>query len=521
MERSDLPPPVLAGPERTIAHLLLGAAERHGDRVAVTDGHRAHTFTDLPSVAARGAATLRGQGVRPGDRVVVASGNRTEILEVFLACAWGGALFVPLNPALPAAQMERVVGYLDPSLIIADDEALALPADPWRRFDAPLLRLQGGDDGSWHLADDGDRRFEVGPGDPASILMTSGTTGNSKGVVCPNGQFIQWGESVGTLLELGEDDVAFTCLPLTHTNALNAFLQTLRFGARYHLGDRFSVSRFLDQVREADATVTYLLGAMVGMLLTREPGVADRAHRVSRILAPGTPAQAVEQFEVRFGATLLEGHGMTETNLVIAPPRGERRLGFMGTVVPGFDVRIVDDQGEDVPEGTPGELIMRTDIPSAFALGYWELPEATAAAHLGPWFRSGDRAVEDAGWYRFVDRIKDVIRRRGENISAFEVEQVLEASPHVAQSAVVPVPSELGEDEVMAFVRLEPGAVPSPEDLIAHASQGLPRFAVPRFVEFVDTFPLTETGKIRKQALRERGVGVHTWDRSPGGRPRQ
>ena len=314
-------------------------------------------------------------------------------------------------------------------------------------------------------------------------------------------------------------DIAYTCLPLFHTNALNAVMQTITYGATYWIGERFSVSRFMDRMRTSGATVTYLLGAMVGMLLSRDPSPADREHEVTRILAPGTPAWAVTAFEERFGATLIEGHGMTETNLVLAPPIGERRLGAMGTVVEGFEARIVDADGHDVSSGTPGELLLRSRIPWAFALGYWELPEATAASRVGDWFRTGDRVVEDDGWFRFVDRLKDVIRRRGENISAFEVEQALEASPHVAQSAVVPVPSELGEDEVMAFIRLEPGAAADPAAIVAAVAERLPRFALPRYVEFVTQFPLTDTGKIRKQVLREQGISAATWDRTPGGRP--
>ena len=289
-------------------------------------------------------------------------------------------------------------------------------------------------------------------------------------------------------------------------------VQALAYGATYHVGPRFSVSRYFDRIRAADASVSYLLGAMVGMLLSTEPSPTDQEHRLSRILAPGTPVAMVEPFEQRFGVELIEGHGMTETNLTIAPPSHRRRIGFMGIPVEGFDTRVIDEEGADAPAGQPGELLLRTSIPSAFASGYWRMPEATLAATRDGWFRTGDRVIVEDGWFRFLDRLKDVIRRRGENISAWEVEQALDSHPDVVQSAVVPVPSDLGEDEVMAFVRLRESAAIEPPALLDSVRETLPKFAVPRYVEFVDEFPLTDTGKVRKQLLRERGVGAGTWD---------
>lgn len=514
-------PVVLAGNHRTVLTLIISAAQAFGSRIAVDDGVKSYTFHDLPLIAERGGSTLRAYGVESGDRVIVSAANAVEVLEIFLACAWIGAVFVPLNPELPSAQVPELQEYLRPRLALVDRTSEQTSPGAWSREGITTLTIGAGssDTHVWRLGDESADLQPAGPGVPLAILMTSGTTGRSKGVVCPHGQFVQWGESVGAQLQLCPGDVAYTCLPLFHTNALNAFMQTITYGATYRLGERFSVSRFMERLRESGATVTYLLGAMVGMLLSRDPSPSDRDHLVTRILAPGTPSWAVTAFEERFGARLLEGHGMTETNLVLAPPLGERKLGYMGTVLPGFEARVVDVDGHDVPPGIAGELLLRCHIPWAFALGYWELPEATAASRVGDWFRTGDRVIEEDGWYRFVDRLKDVIRRRGENISAFEVEQALESSPLVAQSAVVPVPSELGEDEVMAFIRLEPGNTAEPAAIVEAVADRLPRFAVPRYVEFVTQFPLTDTGKIRKQVLRERGVSDTTWDRTPGGRP--
>jgi crotonobetaine/carnitine-CoA ligase len=507
----------LRGADRTVNRLLIAAAAAFGDSVALTDGITAITYADLPAYAAGAAGGLHEAGVGPGDRVVVVSANRLEILEIFLGCSWLGAIFVPLNPQSPVEQLATFLQYVEPTAILTEAQSLALVKQA--AYGIAVVGVIGGSEdessslSSWQwqpteLLDQGSSE----PSSPLAILMTSGTTGVSKGVVCPHGQFIQWGDSVGALLNLTPADVAYTCLPLFHTNALNGVIQSLIHGSRFHVGDRFSVSRFWERIIDAEATVTYLLGATVSMLLTRAPGDGDRTHRVTRILAPGTTTAVVTEFERRFGPELIEGHGMTETNLTIAPPRRERRLGFMGTVVEGFEAIAVDEHGSEVEDGVPGELLLRTSIPDAFSLGYWHMPEATEAANRSGWFHSGDRVVREQGWYRFLDRIKDVIRRRGENISAWEVEQVLDSIPGVIRSAVIPVPSEFGEDEVMAFIRTVDGAVGDSKAIIDSCQRRLPRYAVPRYLDYVTEFPLTDTGKIRKHELRLIGVTETTWD---------
>jgi crotonobetaine/carnitine-CoA ligase len=356
----------------------------------------------------------------------------------------------------------------------------------------------------------------VGPGDIAAILYTSGTTGPSKGVRCPHAQLYWWGVLVSESLGIGEGDVLYTCLPLFHTNALTAFVQALVSGATYVLGERFSASRFWGRVRDAGADVTYLLGAMVSILMARPPEPVEREHDVRVALAPATPARAFDRFRERFGVQLVEGYGSTETNCAIAasdPARG--RGGYMGTVRPGFSARVVDEQDRPLPDGVAGELVLRHDEPYAFADGYWAMPEQTVRAWRNLWFHTGDRVVREAdGWFRFLDRAKDAIRRRGENISSWEVEQVLLEHPAVQSAAAFPVPSELGEDEVMVAIVLEDGHEVDAGGLIEHARPRLPYFALPRYVEFVEELPLTENGKVRKQVLRERGVTPATWDRS-------
>jgi crotonobetaine/carnitine-CoA ligase len=254
---------------------------------------------------------------------------------------------------------------------------------------------------------------------------------------------------------------------------------------------------------------------MVSILMGREPAAEDRDHRVRVALAPATPPWLFDGFRDRFGVQLVEGYGSTETNAPIAAEEpSDGRGGFMGTLRSGFAARVVDEEDQEVPDGTAGELVLRHEEPFAFATGYYRMPQQTVQAWRNLWFHTGDRVVrEPDGWYRFIDRAKDAIRRRGENISSWEVEQVLVAHEAVAAAAAFPVPSELGEDEVMAAIVLEPGATLAPEDLVKHCEPRLAYFAIPRYVEFVTELPLTENGKVRKQVLRDRGVTPATWDR--------
>ena len=313
-------------------------------------------------------------------------------------------------------------------------------------------------------------------------------------------------------LGLNDKDVLYTCLPLFHTNALNAFSQALVSGAEYVIGPRFSATRFWSDARNAGATFTYLLGAMVSILANKTPTADDRNHRITAALSPATPPGLLEEFRKRFGVTLIDGYGSTETNSIVAASREEQRPGYMGKVQPGFIARVVDEYGYEVAAGTPGELLLRSDQPHAFATGYLNLPEATVEAWQDLWFHTGDRVVIEAdGWMRFVDRIKDVIRRRGENISAAEVEQTLREHPLISDVAVYAVDSELGEDEVMAAI-VANGPIDF-EEIQTFCEPRLASYAIPRFIAIVEELPRTENGKVRKPVLRERGRSLAQWDR--------
>ncbi|WP_241116869.1 AMP-binding protein, partial [Achromobacter xylosoxidans] len=359
---------------------------------------------------------------------------------------------------------------------------------------------------------------ELGPGDTLAILYTSGTSGLSKGVCCPHAQFHWWGVIAARNLGIGADDVLYTSLPLFHTNALNACFQALATGAAIVCDERFSVSRYFERLAATGATVTYLLGAMVPMLLAREPSAAESGHRARIALAPGVPERFHATFTGRTGIALLEGYGSTETNFALGGTLAEQRPGTMGRVAPEFEAIVADEHDAPLPDGQAGELLLRARPPFAIATGYFGMADKTVEAWRNLWFHTGDRVVRDAdGYFRFLDRMKDAIRRRGENISSYEVEQVLLAHPSVAVAAVYAVRSELAEDEVMAALVCKPGCALTPEALLDFCQPRMPYFAVPRYLRVLDDLPRTENGKVRKFRLRDEGVTGDTWDRDAAG----
>lgn len=515
--------------ERTLPRMLERQAIRFGDKALVRIGETVWSFGEAPALAARAAGMLAKAGVTAGDRVAVICSNRPEFVALLLGCGWLGAVIVPINTASRGAQLRHMLENSGARLLAIQSEFLpileavdlaTLPLQTIWTIGAPVEGAPAPPAIARQMPDAAEPvpSAPVRPGDTLAILYTSGTTGPSKGVCCPHAQFYWWGVNSGMLLGIDETDVLCTTLPLFHTNALNTLFQALLHGATVSYEPRFSASGFWSMLVERQATVTYLLGAMVPILLSRPPDPAERAHTVRIALAPGVPPHVHGEFAQRTGIGLLEGYGSTETNFVIGAPLARQKPGCMGPVMPGFEARVVDEDDNELPDGEAGELVLRASEPFAFATGYFGMPEKTAEAWRNLWFHSGDRVLRGPdGLFRFVDRLKDAIRRRGENISSFEVEQVLLGHAGVATVAVFPVRSELGEDEVMAAIVRQPGSGVSALDLVQYCEPRLAYFAVPRFIAFLDALPATENGKIQKFKLRERGVTPDTWDREAAG----
>jgi len=516
----------LPAAQRTLPAMLQRQAAEFVQRPLLQVAGRSWTHAEAAAAAAIRAGALAQCGVARGDRVALMSGNRIEFLEAFLGAGWLGAVAVPVNTASMGPQLEYFLANSEARLLVIEAGLLErLQTADLARTALQTIWVIGEATGGWQPPEgirlqpwpagaEAIAPAAVRPGDPLAILYTSGTTGPAKGVVCPHAQYFWWGVNSAEVLGVGADDVLCTTLPLFHINALNTFAQAALTGAEVVFESRFSASGFWPSMRACGATVVYLLGAMVPILLAQPEGPGERDHRVRTGLGPGVPAAAGQAFLARTGVRLLEGYGSTETNFAIATAPDSPRGGVMGWLRPGFQARVADADDAELPPGEAGELLLRADEPYAFASGYFNMPEKTVEAWRNLWFHTGDRVLREAdGAFRFVDRIKDAIRRRGENISSFEVEQVLLSHPAVAACAVYPVGSELAEDEVMAALVARDGHAIEPAELMRFCEGRLPYFAVPRYVDLLDDLPRTENGKVQKYKLRERGVSAATWDR--------
>jgi crotonobetaine/carnitine-CoA ligase len=348
------------------------------------------------------------------------------------------------------------------------------------------------------------------------LLYTSGTTGAPKGVVNRyQSSNLEGIRLLGAMLQ--PDDVLYTCLPLFHANAL--LLSTVRalvLGYPLALSRRFSASRFWDEIRRYGVTTFNSLGAMIPILMKQPEREDDADNKVRLVFSAACPASVWAEFEQRFGLHLIEAYAAVDgAGFAVVNP-GNAPVGSFGK--PATPVRIVDDAGREVPVGEPGELLFQVDDARRRKVEYYKNEGASSAKIRDGWLQTGDLVTSDAeGNLYFVDRKTDSLRRRGENISSWEVEREINAHPDVLESAVIGVPSELGEDDVMAVVVLKEGRTLTPADLIDHCQGRMARFMVPRYLEFRDALPKTETHRVQKSLLKRTGVGPETYDR--GARP--
>jgi crotonobetaine/carnitine-CoA ligase len=472
----------------------------------------------------RWAGALRRLGVDAGDTVLTMLPTTTAGYLPWLGASLLRAIEVPVNTAYRGRMLSYVVGhsratvavvhasFLDRLAEVVDDlgslETVIVVGAPTALGAITVLAAEDLLDGPIDEGDVADPQ----PHDTCCIIYTSGTTGPSKGVLMP------WRE----LYELQAAQPAsafdagrglYSAFPFFHVSGKQAIWAAARNRARLVLRETFSPGAFWDDIERHDCTSTGLLGTMATMLLRAEAGPRERG-RPLRHTQMGPVIAELEEFRARFGVEVSTGYGMSEIGWVLqSPDHGITDHRSSGRPRPGYHLRIVDDHDHDVPVGAVGELVVRTDEPWMMCAGYWDMPEATAAAWRNGWFHTGDgfRADADGNFY-FVDRLKDTLRRRGENISSFEVESLVLDHPDVLECAAVAVPSELTEDDLKIVVVLRPGAPPAPEALHAALREAMPRFMVPRYIEIVDELPKTPTLRVKKAELRAAGVGPRTWD---------
>ncbi|WP_067707175.1 AMP-binding protein [Nocardia yamanashiensis] len=507
IERLALDPPI-----GTLVGLLAHQARHSGECEFLRFEDGSWTFGEIADWTARLARRLIAEdGVRPGDRVAIMLPNQVRWPVAWLSILTAGAVAVPVNSAYQRADLEFVLRDSGARLVFTDAEHALL---------VEQVRIANND-----LADV--RVIEVAapgeltrfPADPpeveitgstlANLQYTSGTTGFPKACMLTHDYWTRLGWVCAHASGLGAGDVALTSQPFSYMDPQWNTALCLTIGAPLVVLPRFSASGFMADVRRHRATFCYVLGSMPTLLFKQPPDPRDRDNQLRLVLCSAIPAALHEQLEKRWGAPWREIFGMTESgvDLVSLPDdTADVGSGRLGRPVPTKQVRVVDPQGIDVAEGQSGELIT-SGLP--MMLGYWNRPGDTAQVLRGGWLHTGDLAVREAGGYRLVGRLKDMVRRGGENIASAEVERALERDRSVVATAVLGVPDELFGEEVKAFVQLAPGVEDSETTarLIVEAARNqLARFKVPRYVEFVDDFPRTPSERVSKPVLRARSA---------------
>ena len=538
----------------TIGPWLRACAERSGDREAIEVMGEAKSYAALDRDADRLGAGLSGDiRLRAGDRAAVIMRNSVACVDTWFAMSRAGIVDVPVNVAQRGDGLAYVLGQSRSQAVVCDIEfadrlAEVMPELPELRhviLHRPTTQSAGsaGADGASPapIPDSGTPSFGPGvavhelpslygdtkprlpslePGDTAVILYTSGTTGPPKGAMLSHGANLTLTRQTRWLMGYGPDDVLYTAFPLFHINARYTTVTcAMEAGARCVLEQRFSAGAFWDICRAQGVTAFNYMGALL-MILWKQPARPDDAdHPVRRGFGAPCPPDLWEPFEERFGVKLTEVYGSTEVPIVTqngmaAVDLADRRIGTSGRPSGLYGMRIVDESDNEVAPGTPGEIVVRARPNHATFSGYYDMTEATADAWRGGWFHTGDRGVVDAdGYLTFIDRVKDCVRRRGENISSYEVEQSISRHPAVLEAAVVGVPSELSEEEVLACVVLKPGRSLTAVELIEHCDGRMAHFAVPRYIRWMDELPRNASERVQKFQLRAEGLTAGTWDR--------
>ncbi len=517
----------------TFAELYQWAAKHYRLQTFLEYGRESYSFDEMNRRANRVARALRaagvGVGVGQGQGVALVLGNHPNFLDAFFAVQKLGGYAVPVNTALVGDGLSYILDHSDVSAIICDTETapkIAAVRPALKRVNAvwvttaeapsgytlpegmrPFSELERGG-----AAESDNLGLEPDPEAPSMLLYTSGTTGLPKAVVSQYGQ--QRVKPIGLLANLLYDktDKLYTCLPLFHANALMlTTMQALWVGIPLYLSKRFSASRFWKELGECGATQFNTVGGMIPILLKTPPSAADRAHKVKRIVSAACPRDAWRPFEERFGVEIWEAYGAVDGAGVTIFNAGNAPIGSIGKPARLMKWKLATEDGSAAPTGQPGELWVHVGKRSESRVPYWKNDKASNEKVSDGWLRTGDVMQADAdGFLYFVGRNTDSMRRRGENVSAYEVEKVVDAYPDVLESAAFGVPSPVGEQDIMISVVPVEGRTIDPQQLAAFLRERLPKYAVPSYLDIVAELPKTGTHRVIKTDLKKRGVSAST-----------
>jgi len=518
------------GEPTTVGRMLdIHAAERGGHPFLLFGG-TVTTYAEMAARTTRLANALAGLGLGAGGRIAIMSANRPEFLDAWFASARLGAVEVPVNVALRGRFLSYLLADSGARFLVVEAELLphvAAVADAIPSLETVIVIGEGELSGLRSIAIDellthGDTApidLDVDVTDTAVIGYTSGTTGPSKGVMLSHRAAWYAGADAAVERGLADEDVFSTSLPLFHLNAQHlTTVAVLSVGATLALEPRFSASGFWASLAAVRATHVNVIGAMLGILLRQPPTPVEWTDYPRMTFAGPLTEDLILEARRRWNLGFVTGYGATESGIVTYSGTEGLPDGSCGKPSPHFEVDLVDDQGRPVDVGEVGEIVTRPRRAGSMMTQYWGMPERTVEAFRDLWYHSGDLGRRDEeGFLYFVDRKKDAIRRRGENVSSFELEQAIGEYPGVAEVAAIAVPSELSEDDIKVCIRRAPEARIDPIAFLAWAQDNLPRYMVPRYIEVMDEFPRTPTQRVEKYRLRDVALSPTTWDAERGG----
>ena len=494
------------------------------------------TYGEIDLRANRIANALIARGLQKGQCVSTLMPNSVDQVALWFGILRAGGVQSPINLAYRGDFLSWVINLPESRfLVISDDllDRLDKVADELPLLEHVFLWSSDAPNGPnpkvnfepFAVLDDApdtDPGVEVTWVDDARVMFTSGTTGRSKGVIKQHASDYFSGRTYNEVCGVTEDDVFYTCLPLFHSNAqMLSCYPALIAGARIQISTRYSSTNFWREVTECGATILNTVSAMNYFLWNTPPGEYDRAHKVTRIMAMPAPKDIYYEFKERFGIRWHEGYGLTETGMVTYVPPGIEKPGSCGMASPGFEVSVVEP-GTDrpVPSGTSGEIVVDMKLPNIVMRAYAGMPEKTAEDFKNLKLHTGDLGqMDDDGYLYFMDRVKDYIRRRGENVSSMEVERIVASHPGVLEAAAVGVAADEGassEQEILICVVPRENPL-DPHELLTYCVDKMPYFAVPRYVRFMEHLPKTPTERVRKVELRDMGLGDDVYDRAVSG----
>ncbi|MDP5275623.1 ATP-dependent acyl-CoA ligase [Chengkuizengella axinellae] len=508
--------------EKTAVELIKKNAKKIPKQTFLQFNENTYTYSELNQFSGKVANHLRNLGIKKGDHVALMMKNCPEFIWIWFGIAKLGAVMVPININIKGNSLRYILQHSDSKLLIANKEFLEIINSAF--LSNPALKpieLEFFMTAALQEKSVLKKSPSIKVNDPMAIIYTSGTTGVPKGVVLPHFSYVHTGSLfVEEMMNITTDDTLFTCLPLFHLNAQQlSVMGALVAGIKLVLSERFSASSFWQEVYESKATIFNYIGSMLTILYKQPYSPYEKIHSVNRSFGAAAPEETWSDIEERFGFTIIEGYGLTETGtMALCNPPENIKVGSIGKAVRHVNVKIFDENNQELPSNQDGEIVVQQKMDHTMFQSYFRMPEKTSEAMEGGWFHTGDRGfMDEDGYFYFKDRMKDCIRYRGENISSFEIERVVNNFPEVFEGAAIGVPSEVGEEDVKVVLQLQPSIKNFDyERFIRYCEQELAYYMIPRYIEIKETLPKTATQRTQKYVLKEEGIG-NSWDREKSG----